>query len=186
MDDKKIVDLYWQRDEYALTVTAEKYGAYCGSIAKNILTNTEDAEECVNDTWLHVWDAMPPHRPIRLSVFLGKITRELSLNRYKARFMQKRGNGELALALDELDEIIATKCNTVEQMIEYELVGKAISDFLRKQPDKSADIFIRRYYHFCPIKQVSKEFSISESKTKSILFRMRKKLYAYLEREDIL
>ncbi len=186
MDDGVIIDLYWQRDEHAITATAEKYGAYCGSIAKNMLLNLEDAEECVNDTWFHAWNAIPPHKPSRLSVFLGKITRELSLNRYKARFAQKRGNGELALALDELDEVIFTKSDTVEQMIEYELVGKAISNFLRKQPDKSADVFMRRYYHFCPIKQISSEFFISESKVKSILFRMRKKLYAYLESEDII
>lgn len=186
MDDGRIVDLYWQRDEYAITATDEKYGAYCGSIARSILLNLEDAEECVNDTWLHAWDAMPPHRPSRLSIFLGKITRELSLNQYKARFAQKRGNGELALALDELDDVVADKRNTVDQMMEYELVGKAISSFLKKQPERMADIFIRRYYHLFSIKQIAAEFSTSESKVKSILFRLRKKLRTYLESEDIL
>lgn len=185
MDDGRIIELYWQRDEYAITATAEKYGAYCGRIAKNILLSLEDAEECVNDTWLHAWDAIPPHRPSRLSVFLGKITRELSLNQHKARFAQKRGNGELALALDELGECIASG-ETVEQTLEYELVGKIISDFLRKQKEQSADIFIRRYYHVCSIKQIAAEFSMSESKVKSILFRLRKELRTYLESEDIL
>jgi RNA polymerase sigma-70 factor (ECF subfamily) len=85
MEDERIIDLYWYRDEYAITATADKYGAYCGSIARNILLNHEDAEECVNDTWLHAWDAIPPHKPTRLSAFLGKITRELSLNRCKAK-----------------------------------------------------------------------------------------------------
>ena len=186
MDDEKIIELYWQRDENAIAAAAVKYAAYCGSIARNILLNPEDAEECVNDTWLHAWDAMPPHRPSRLAIFLGKITRELSLNRYKARFAQKRGNGELALALDELDDIVADNRNTAEQVMEYELTGKAISSFLKKQPEKITNIFIRRYYHLFSIKQIAKEFDMSESKIKSILFRLRKKMRTYLESEDIL
>jgi RNA polymerase sigma-70 factor (ECF subfamily) len=185
MDDERIIDLYWRRDEYAITATCDKYGAYCRSIANNILSNNEDAEECINDTWLHAWNAIPPHKPARLPLFLGKITRELSLNRYKAQFAHKRGSGAIVLALDELDEATSSKNSPVEQLIEFESVGKAISIFLRKQPDKSTDIFIRRYYHFCSIKQISSEFSISESKAKSILFRMRKKLRTYLESEDI-
>ena len=185
MDDESIIDLYWKRDEYAITATIVKYGAYCGSIAKNILQNNEDTEECISDTWLNTWNAIPPHRPPKLSAFLGKITRELSLNRYKARYTQKRGSGELVLALDELDEVIASTGASVEQAIEYQEVGKTISDFLRKQPDESTDVFIRRYFHLCPIKQISDEFSISESKVKSILFRTRNRLRLYLESEGI-
>lgn len=185
MDDKKIVDLYWQRDENAIAVTSVKYDAYCGSIARNILTDLEDAEECVNDTWLNAWNAIPPHRPSRLSVFLGKITRELSLNRYKSRFAQKRGGGELALALDELDDCI-TSSESVEQTLEYEFIGKVISNFLKKQPEKTADIFVRRYYYICSIGLISKEFHMSESKVKSILFRARKNLREHLESEGII
>ena len=186
MNDEKIIDLYWQRSEHAITITAAKYGAYCGSIARNILQNTEDAEECVNDTWLRVWNAIPPHRPFKLAAFLGKITRELSLDRYKAQLAQKRGGGELALALDELDEVISDKRNTVEQILETESVGHSISSFLRKQPAKTADIFVCRYYYLCSIKQIATEFCISESKVKSILFRLRKKLRTYLESEGII
>jgi RNA polymerase sigma factor (sigma-70 family) len=185
MDDEKIVDLYWQRDENALAATTVKYGAYCISIARNILTNPQDAEECVNDTWLSAWNAIPPHRPSRLSIFLGKITRELSLNRYKQRFSKKRGNGELALALDELEECVAGG-ETVEQAVEYELLGKIISDFLRNQQEESADIFVRRYYHLCSVRRIAGEFYMSESKVKSILFRMRKKLRNHLESEGII
>ena len=185
MDDEKIVDLYWLRDENAINVTSEKYGGYCGKIARNILINDEDAEECVNDTWLSAWNAMPTHRPSRLSVFLGKITRECSLDRYKARFAQKRGNGELVLVLDELDECVADN-ESVEQVVEYEFVGKIISDFLKNQPEMAADIFVRRYYHVCSITQIANEFSMSESKVKSMLFRMRKKLRTHLESEDVL
>lgn len=185
MDDERIVDLYWQRDENAINVTSAKYGAYCGSIARNILMNKEDAEECVNDTWLSAWNAMTTHRPSRLSVFLGKITREFSLDRYKARFAQKRGNGELALALDELDECIVGS-ESAEQIVTFELVGKIISDFLKNQPEVESDIFVRRYYHVCSIAQIANEFRMSESKVKSLLFRMRKKLRTHLESEDIL
>lgn len=184
MDDEKIIDLYWQRDEHAITVTTVKYGAYCGSIAKNILQDHEDSEECVNDTWLHAWAAIPPHRPVRLSAFLGKITRELSLDRYKARVAQKRGNGELAVALDELDECLANG-KSVEESLESRMIGQTISDFLQKQKEVYADIFIRRYYHVCSVKQIAEEFGISENKTKSILFRMRKKLRSHLESEGI-
>lgn len=186
MDDKEIIELYCQRNENAIAATSEKYGRYCSSIANSILTNQEDAEECVNDTWLHAWNAIPPHQPDRLALFLGKITRELSINRYRARFTQKRGAGEYAVALDELEDFTGESDHTVEQAIELELIGKAISDFLRKQQPQSADVFIRRYYHLRSIKQIAHEFSISESKTKSILFRARKKLYAYLESEDLL
>lgn len=185
-DDEKIIELYWQRNENAIAATSEKYGNYCVSIANNILTLKEDAEECVNDTWLHAWNAIPPHRPPRLAYFLGKITRELAINRYKARFAQKRGEGEYALALDELADFLTTPSDTVEQAFELKLIGKAISNFLRKQPNQYADIFIRRYYHLCSIKQITNEFAISESKAKSILFRLRKKLYAYLESEGLL
>lgn len=186
MDDNEIIELYWQRNETAIAATSEKYGRYCGRIANNILASPEDAEECVNDTWLHAWNAIPPHKPVRFALFLGKITRELSINRYRARFAQKRGAGEYAAALDELADFVTEADNTLERAIGLELIGKAISDFLRRQPPQCADIFIRRYYHLCPIRQIADEFSISESKTKSILFRMRKKLYAYLESEDLL
>lgn len=186
MEDEKIIELYQLRNEEAIKATAEKYGNYCSAIASNILPFKEDAEECVNDTWLHAWNAIPPHIPPRLSLFLGKITREVSINRYKALSAQKRGNGGYAIALDELEDFISLSNSTVEQAIELELIGKAISTFLRKQPEIHADVFIRRYYHLCSIKQIAEEFSISESKTKSILFRVRKKLHSFLESEELL
>lgn len=185
MEDEKIIDLYWQRDENAIKLTAEKYRNYCGAIARNILGNGEDAEECVNDTWLRTWNAIPPHKPEKLSLFLGKITRELAINRYKANSAQKRGGGEMELALDELSAFISSK-NTVEENIEAEAVAKAINAFLRKQPEKQANMFILRYFHFYPISQIAAKYSASESKVKSVLFRMRKKLYSYLESEDLL
>ena len=104
MEDEKIIDLYWDRDQRAIRQTAEKYGSYCGRIAKNILSNKEDCEECVNDTWLRAWNAMPDERPAILSAFLGAITRNLSLDRYRKQHTAKRGNGEVAFIFDELTD----------------------------------------------------------------------------------
>lgn len=186
MDDERIINLFHQRSEDAIAAASDKYGNYCSAIARNILSIREDAEECVNDTWLHAWNAIPPHTPPNLAYFLGKITRELSIDRYKAKFVQKRGGGEYDLALEELGDFASTSENPVEEAVEMELLGKAISWFLREQPVLYADVFIRRYYHLCSIKQIANEFSISESKTKSILFRVRKKLYSFLESEGLL
>ena len=107
MDDRTIIRLYWNRDEQAIPATAEKYGRYCASIAGNILGSKEDAEECVNDVYLHVWNSIPPHRPEVLSAFLGKITRNLALNLYKHNTADKRGGGELPAVLDGLAELVS-------------------------------------------------------------------------------
>lgn len=114
MEDDKIVQLYWDRDETAITATSDKYGAYCLSISRNILGNNEDAQECVNDTYLKAWNTIPPHRPAMLSTFLGKITRNLSFDRYKANRRDKRGGSQTALVLEELNEIIADKSSEAE------------------------------------------------------------------------
>ena len=104
MEDSQIIELYWKKNTDAISKTADKYGAYCYAIAKNILHNHEDSEECVNDTWLHAWNAMPPQKPNVLRLFLAKITRNLSLDRFNVRNAEKRGGGEITLVLDELVE----------------------------------------------------------------------------------
>ena len=109
MDDANIVQLYWDRNEQAIPATADKYESYCTSIAKNILGNHEDTEECVNDTYLNAWNSMPPHRPSILSTFLGKIVRNLSFNRYKHNTADKRGGGELPVVLEELSDLVSGK-----------------------------------------------------------------------------
>lgn len=186
MKDEAIIALYWQREEGAISATAQKYGGYCSAIARHILPLQEDVEECVSDTWLRAWNSIPPHKPSRLSLFLGKITRELAINRYKASAAQKRGGGEYTIALEELAELDVAGDNTVEREVELKLLGGAISAFLRDQPALQRNIFIRRYYHLCSIKEIAAAYSISESKVKSILFRQRKKLRASLESEDLL
>ena len=107
MEDRQIVELYWQKNADAISETSSKYGAYCFTIADHILNNAEDSEECVNDTWLHAWNAMPPQRPNALRMFLARITRNLSVNRFNARSAEKRGGGEIILVLDELADCLA-------------------------------------------------------------------------------
>ncbi|MCL2153263.1 MAG: hypothetical protein FWH57_09970 [Oscillospiraceae bacterium] len=119
MTDAEIIDLFWNRDQAAITQTSKQYGNYCYAIANGILNNREDSEECVSDTWLKAWNAIPPQRPYKLSLFLGKITRNLAFDKYKMNRAKKRGGSEFALVLDELDECIPSS-NTVEQTIETE------------------------------------------------------------------
>ena len=126
MDDHEIVDLYWQRDEHAIEATAAKYESYCMKISQNILSNRADSEENVNDTYLHAWKAMPPQRPAILSAFLGKIARNLALNRYKARSAQKRQGDAFALSLDELDDCAPALSSPDDEAMAAEL-GRSIS-----------------------------------------------------------
>lgn len=184
MNDKEIIDLYWERSEKALTATVEKYGNYCRSIAYNILHNHEDVEECINDTCLRAWDAMPPERPDCLSVYLGRITRNLALNRVKYYEAKRRGQGQREQTLEELAECISANTD-VEQQFAETLVVKAIEDFLVEQPREQRNIFIRRYWYMMPIKEIADAYGMSESKVMSLLYRMRKKLKRYLEKEGI-
>lgn len=184
MDDGQIIDLYWARSETAISETANKYGKYCHTIAFNILNNSEDSEECVNDTYMRAWNAMPPKRPDRLSAFLGKITRNLSLNKYEKYAAAKRGFGQVPLALDELQECVPA-AGSVEQAVEDTELIKIIDRFLAALPTDTRNVFIQRYWYLCPIKEIAEERSISESKVKMTLFRARKKLKNILEKEGM-
>ena len=185
MKDEEMVGLYWMRSEDAVTATAEKYGNYCYSIAFSILHNAEDAEECVNDAYLAAWNSIPPHRPERVAAFLGKITRNVSLNRWKQYNAQKRGEGQTELALSELEECIPAKTG-IEQAVEDELLTWSIEKFLYSQPRLKRNLFIRRYWYISSIQELADEYGMSESKVKSLLFRMRKKLKHHLAKEDII
>ena len=183
MKDEEMVGLYWMRSEDAVAATAEKYGNYCYSIAFSILHNAEDAEECVNDAYLAAWNSIPPHRPERVAAFLGKITRNVSLNRWKQYNAQKRGEGQTELALSELEECIPAKTG-IEQAVEDELLTWSIEKFLYSQPRLKRNLFIRRYWYISSIQELADEYGMSESKVKSLLFRMRKKLKHHLAKED--
>lgn len=185
VEDKKIVDLYWCRDEKALTETAKKYGKYCFTIAFNILTNSEDAEESVNDSYLNAWNSMPPHRPEMLSTFLGKITRFISLKRWRQRNTQRRGSGEIAIAYEELSECIPSKTNIYETL-ETREIAKIVDLFLDELHITEQKVFVCRYWYFDSISCIAKQFGFSESKVKSMLHRTRKKLKNKLLKEGVI
>ena len=168
----------------AIAETSKKYGAYCHSISFNILNNHEDAEECVNDTYLNVWNAIPPTKPQRFMVFIGRITRNISLNLFKKKNTQKRGGGEIARAIHELEECIAGN-SRAEESVEYELITNCINNYLTKQNSLNADIFIRRYWYMDKVSTISERFSLNENTVTSILFRMRKELKSELEKEGV-
>ena len=185
MDDQAIVDLYFDRSEAAIAQTNAKYGRYCYSIAYNILTNNEDAEESVSDTYLAAWKAMPPRRPAMLSTFLGKITRHISINRWNARNAYKRGGGEITLALEELDQCVADKQDLESNYAHKETV-KAFRRFLDTIPETERNVFLRRYWCVDTIADIANSFGFSESKVKSMLRRTRMKLQKSLEKEGLL
>lgn len=185
MDDEKIVDLYWSRSESAISETAAKYGNYCYSIAYNILTNNEDAEESVSDTYLAAWEAMPPRRPSILATFLGKITRNLSIDRWRSRNRYKRGGGEIILALEELGDCAADR-ETVEKAYERKQLALVFNRFLEDLPETERRIFLCRYWYMDSICDIANYFSFSNSKVTSMLHRTRGKLRAVLKKEGLL
>lgn len=184
MKDEDIINLYWEREERAISATAEKYGNYCHVIAYNILHNNEDAEECANDTYLAAWNSIPPHRPHPLSAYLGRITRNLALNKYKRSNTKKRGFGQVPSVLSELEECIPSS-SSVEQEAEENRLIELINDFLYTQPQIKRTVFVRRYWHLWAIRTIAEKYDMTESKVASILFRMRNELKEHLEKEGI-
>lgn len=185
MDDRQIVDLYFARQEQAIAETAKKYGAYCFSIARNILRNIPDAEETVNDTYIGAWNSIPPHRPAMLATYLGKITRRLALNRWTANRAQKRGGGEVALALDELTGCIPSDFD-VESRMETAELTRILNGFVRNLPQPEQNVFLCRYWYLDSIDVIARRFDFSPSKVKSMLSRTRKKLCIHLQKEGYL
>ena len=184
MEDSSIIELYWTRSEHAITETASKYGKYCYAIAYNILTNAEDTEESVNDTYFGAWNSMPPHRPSILSTFLGKITRRISLKKYRDKSRDKRGGGEVALAVDELEECVPANTTVEDEIITKEL-AQTLNQFVTTLPDTERAVFLCRYWYLDSIYQISREFDFSSSKVKSMLHRTRAHLLCYLRQEGV-
>ena len=184
MKDREIIDLYFRRSEQAIEETSVKYGKYCRKIAWNILYSDEDAEECVNDTWLHTWNAIPPTRPVRFSSFLGKITRNLALNMYEKSRARKRGAGETAAALDELAGCISGQ-DDVEKQIDDKELAAAIDRFLGELGEQPRKIFVRRYWYMSSVKEIAAEYGMGESAVKMSLMRTREQFRRYLEKEGI-
>lgn len=184
MEDKDIVALYWSRNENAIIETSIKYGEYCYSIANNILFNFMDAEECVNDTYLATWNSIPPHNPSILSAFLGKITRRISLKKWRDKHAQKRGGGQTQIVLDELLECIPSK-KTIDDELDEKELANAISMFISNLDINERRIFICRYWYLDTIADISKQFGYSQSKIKTTLFRTRGKLLSFLKKEGV-
>jgi RNA polymerase sigma-70 factor (ECF subfamily) len=182
MEDSAIVDLYWQRSERAIEESEQKYGAYCCTVAYNILSDSQDAEECVNDVWLGAWNAMPAARPARLGAFLCKITRNLSLDRLRHRTRLKRG-GAVAV-LEELRECLPSGCDVAEK-VEKRAVLAAVDKFLAALPERDRIAFVGRYWLMIPIRDMANYLNCGENALKSNLHRTRKKLRSYLEQEGL-
>jgi RNA polymerase sigma-70 factor (ECF subfamily) len=185
MDDIEIIDRFWGRSEAAISAVSEKYSRYCRTIALNILGNAEDAEEILNDTYNRVWNAIPPERPNSLRAFIGKITRNLSLDRLEKENTAKRGGGQLDLVLSELEECIADSRSSLDALSESETITAAINSFLAEQSVENRRIFVRRYWRAVSLEEIANDFGMSVGKVKSILFRMRKKLRTHLESEGV-
>lgn len=183
MEDEAIVTLYWQRSEEAIARTDQKYGSYCHAIAYNILQDHQDSDECVNDTYLSLWEIIPPRRPSLLSALLAKIARNHALDRCKYNRAEKRGGGQVALALDELSECVG---KSEEDYLEGRALTELLNNFLAELPQKSREVFLLRYWYICSVKQIGDKLGLSESNVKMTLLRSRKQLRSLLEKEGIL
>lgn len=184
MEDERIVALYLERNEEAIALSSEKYGRYCHTIAYNILYSEEDTEECVSDTWLRAWGAIPPARPVNLKAFLGKITRNLALDRYDASKAQKRGGGEVNAAIEELAEFLPDQGFGSQGIEELELT-EILNAFLGTLTPEKRRIFMRRYWYMDSVNEIAEFCGISESKVKTTLFRCRESLRKVLLKEGI-
>lgn len=185
MEDSQIVALYLERNEQAVRETAAKYGGYCMSIARSILHSDEDAAEIVNESYLAVWQSIPPNQPETLTAYIGRITRTLCFRRLRSAYAAKRGSGETTAALDELSECIGSGQN-VEQEIEAKELSVRISCFLLGLPEPERSLFVCRYWYFNSIHEIAAQFGFSQSKVKSVLFRNRKKLIQMLKEEGLI
>jgi len=182
MEDEKIVSLYWKREEAAIRETEIKYDRYLTKIAYNILADREDSRESVNDTYLAAWNSMPPHRPAALSAYLAKLTRRISIDRFRYRSRDKRRGSEYAVSLSELGDCVSGG-NTTEEIVNVKLLADTIGIYLRLQSEEARNAFIGRYYFLDPIKEVAAYCGMSESKCKTLLHRTRVGLKEYLRKE---
>ena len=184
MNDREIISLFFARQEKAISATADKYGRYCHTIAYNILSNHLDAEECVNDTYLGAWNSIPPEEPRSLAAYLGRITRNLALNRLQKQNRLKRGGGEMTLIWEELGEMLPDR-ETPEQSWERAAAKAAIERFLQGLEAQERILFLRRYWWAEPVKTAAAYCGLSPQRAKSILERLRRDLRRELEKEEI-
>ena len=185
LTDRAIIQLYWDRDENAITETDAAYGASCRTISCTIIGNREDAEECVNDTYLQTWNSLPPHRPVKLSAYVGRICRNLSINRVRKLTAVKRGGSEWTASLDELEACVVSGRENPEKSIDETELAASLERFVRALPEREKNLFLRRYYYLQPIAQIAASCGMQENNAKVTLHRIRQKLKAHLEKEGI-
>lgn len=184
MEDRRIIELFWQRQEEAIAAVKEKYSAYCAAVAGNILSSPEDTEECLSDTWLRAWDSIPPQRPRDLRAFLARITRNLAFSHWRQSHAEKRGGGELPLVLEELAEV-AVGGGPAESLEAREL-GEAINRWLGEISPERRRVFLGRYWEFLSLEELAAREGMALSRVKSILYRVRKSLKDHLQKEGLL
>ena len=184
MNDEKIIELYWQRSEEAISETSVKYGRYCHKVAYNVLYSETDADECVNDTYMRAWNSIPPQRPVRLLAFLAKITRNLAINRYSRARSAKR-YCTIQLVLDELSEVVPDNASGAESITDSIVIRDSLNSFLSSLPALSRVVFVQRYFYLSTVKEIAKNNFISESNAKIILHRLRERLKSHLNMEGI-
>ncbi len=182
MDDNEIIELFFARDEGAIEAASREYGAYCAAIARGILDDRGAAEECVNDTWLKCWQSIPPQRPKSLKGFAGRIARNLALSARRGAMAQKRGGGQVQLALDELSEVVSGG-ETPEGALDRQAFRAALDNFLAALRPRDRDLFLRRYGYLDSVERLAKRFSMSQTQVTTTLHRLRVKLRAHLEQE---
>ena len=185
MLDSQIVELYWQRDESAISQTDTKYGGLCRSISNNILRSYDESEECVNDSYLSAWNSMPTERTERLGAYMGKIVRNISISRLRQKTADKRGGGEYPICLEELRDC-AGRGQGPERELELTELTEHIDKFLAGLKEQERDIFVSRYWYMAPVDEIAERAGFSYSKTASLLHRTRKKLELYLGREGLI
>lgn len=182
MEDSEIIALYLARDERAVDATARKYGAYCAAVAGNILDDRGATEECVNDTWMRCWESIPPQRPRSLKAFAGRITRNLALSTLRTQGAQKRGGGQVALALDELAEVLPGG-DTPEGSLDRQALLDALNGFLAGLKKRDRELFLRRYWYLDRVEALARHFGMSRTAVTTALNRLRQKLRTHLEQE---
>ena len=185
MDDNQIIEMYISRNQKAVEETNNKYGKYCRSVAYNFLKNKEDVSEAVNDTYLGAWNSIPPNIPERLSVFLGKITRNICLNMLRSKNARRRGSSESEIIFEEVSECICSGANAPAR-IEAKELAVFIDTFLSQLPETERRVFVRRYWHFDSLEKISVQYGFSISKVKSMLFRIRRKLQKEMRKENLI
>ena len=182
MDDNEIIELFFARDECAIESASRVYGAYCTAIAKNILDDQGAAEECVNDTWLRCWQSIPPQRPRSLKSFAGRIARNLALSARRESTAQKRGGGQVRLALEELGEVVSGS-DTPEGALDRQAFRAALDGFLAGLPERNRNLFLRRYWYLDSVEALAGRFSMSRTQVTTTLYRLRGKLRVHLQQE---